>query len=100
MDRGDAVNADFPATERLRVRTQITMSPADPRAGPCGVKEHPFMTRDRLPEEVAKQLKWYVYRLIDPRNGETCYVGKGKGDRVFVHARGENKGELTQDNED
>ena len=28
------------------------------------------------------------YRLIDPRNGETFYVGKGQGDRVFVHAKG------------
>jgi len=27
--------------------------------------------------------------LIDPRNGETFYVGKGKGDRVFAHIRGE-----------
>jgi len=33
-------------------------------------------------------LKWYVYRLIDPRNGETFYVGKGQGDRVFQHAIG------------
>jgi hypothetical protein len=28
-----------------------------------------------------------VYRLIDPRNGETFYVGKGTGNRVFAHAR-------------
>lgn len=27
----------------------------------------------------------YVYRLIDPRNGETFYVGKGQGNRVFQH---------------
>lgn len=38
-----------------------------------------------FPPEVAAQLKTYVYRLIDPRNGETFYVGKGKGDRVFQH---------------
>jgi len=37
---------------------------------------------------VSKQLKNYVYRLIDPRNGETFYVGKGKGNRVFDHAAG------------
>ena len=37
-------------------------------------------------EEVARELGYYVYRLIDPRNGETFYVGKGKGNRVFAHA--------------
>jgi hypothetical protein len=31
----------------------------------------------------------YVYRLIDPRNGETFYVGKGQGNRLFMHIRGE-----------
>lgn len=29
----------------------------------------------------------YVYRLIDPRNNETFYVGKGKGNRVFEHVK-------------
>ena len=29
----------------------------------------------------------YVYRLIDPRNGETFYVGQGRDDRVFQHVR-------------
>jgi len=38
---------------------------------------------------VASRLKTYVYRLIDPRNGETFYVGKGRGDRVFAHIRAE-----------
>lgn len=38
-----------------------------------------------FPNEVIKELKYYVYRLIDPRNGETFYVGKGKGNRVFEH---------------
>lgn len=40
---------------------------------------------ESFPEEVIIQLKTYVYRLIDPRNGETFYVGKGKGNRVFAH---------------
>jgi hypothetical protein len=31
----------------------------------------------------------YVYRLIDPRNGETFYVGKGKANRVFAHVKGD-----------
>lgn len=46
------------------------------------------MQPDRFPSEVIDRLRWYVYRLVDPRNGETFYVGKGKGDRVFQHARG------------
>jgi uncharacterized protein len=37
--------------------------------------------------EVSEKLKTYVYRLIDPRNGETFYVGKGQGNRVFDHIR-------------
>ena len=47
-----------------------------------------FMPRDSFPPGVVEQLNWYVYRLIDPRNGETFYVGKGRGDRIFVHAKG------------
>ena len=46
------------------------------------------MARDSFPAGVSEQLKWYVYRLIDPRNGETFYVGKGQGNRVFAHANG------------
>jgi hypothetical protein len=42
-----------------------------------------------FPADVASKLKTYVYRLIDPRNGETFYVGKGRGNRVFSHIRAE-----------
>ncbi|MGN0594444.1 MAG: LEM-3-like GIY-YIG domain-containing protein [Hominimerdicola sp.] len=35
--------------------------------------------------DVIEQLKYYVYRLIDPRTGQTFYVGKGKGNRIFAH---------------
>ena len=35
---------------------------------------------------VIEQLKAYVYLLIDPRNDEIFYVGKGTGNRVFAHA--------------
>ena len=44
---------------------------------------------DAFPSEVIDKLRTYVYRLIDPRNGETFYVGKGKANRVFAHIRGE-----------
>lgn len=43
---------------------------------------------NRFREEVCQKLGNYVYRLIDPRNGETFYVGKGRNNRVFDHAAG------------
>lgn len=36
-----------------------------------------------LKPEISKSLGYYVYRLADPRNGETFYVGKGIANRVF-----------------
>ncbi len=53
--------------------------------------------------EVMEQLQYYVYRLIDPRNGQTFYVGKGKGNRVFAHVNDALKtynGESYEDNEE
>ena len=44
---------------------------------------------ESFPSDVARKLKTYVYRLIDPRNGETFYIGKGRRDRVFSHIRAE-----------
>lgn len=46
-------------------------------------------TNDLFPADVVHKLKTYVYRLIDPRNGETFYVGKGQGNRVFAHIHAE-----------
>ena|SRR5688572_4287900 len=43
---------------------------------------------DSFSSEVTEKLKYYVYRLIDPRNGETFYAGKGKDNRAFAHAKG------------
>lgn len=45
---------------------------------------------------VAEKLCYYVYRLVAPRNSETFYVGKGKGDRIFQHV----KEGLAQNDED
>jgi hypothetical protein len=36
-------------------------------------------------DAVTKMLGNYVYRLVDPRNAETFYVGKGVKNRVFDH---------------
>lgn len=42
---------------------------------------------NEFPSEVVDEIKYYVYRLIDPRNKDTFYVGKGKGNRVFNHMK-------------
>ena len=36
---------------------------------------------------VQAKIKFYVYRLIDPRDSSTFYVGKGYGNRVFDHMK-------------
>ena len=61
--------------------------------------------------EVIEKLRHYVYRLVDPRNGQTFYVGEGCGNRVFAHANAVDMGfytsssatdqdEITDDNDD
>ena len=46
------------------------------------------MNANSFTQEIVDELRSYVYRLIDPRNGETFYVGKGQGQRVFDHVSG------------
>ena len=46
------------------------------------------MPVDRFSSAAIRALNQYVYRLVDPRNGETFYVGRGRGQRVFDHVRG------------
>ncbi|MDO1510133.1 MULTISPECIES: hypothetical protein [unclassified Neisseria] len=36
---------------------------------------------------VCEQIKYYIYCLVDPRDNNIFYVGKGIGNRVFHHAR-------------
>ena len=52
--------------------------------------------RNEIDQQVIDRLANYVYRLVDPRNGETFYVGVGKGTRVLDHVGGSER--LTIDN--
>ena len=56
--------------------------------------------RMSFPSEIFDQLGYYVYRLIDPRSGQTFYVGKGRGNRVFAHAKGLPDIEYRDENDD
>ena len=53
------------------------------------VRTYAVERHKNFPPDVSRRLQRYVYRLIDPRNGETFYVGKGEGNRVFAHIRAE-----------
>ena len=39
-----------------------------------------------IPQSVIESLRHYVYRLVDPRDNATFYIGKGSGERVLQHA--------------
>lgn len=45
------------------------------------------MNTKAFSREVCEKLGHYVYRLIDPRDNKTFYVGKGQNNRVFAHAK-------------
>jgi uncharacterized protein len=45
--------------------------------------------RREFPQSVREQLGYYVYLLADPADDKVFYVGKGTGDRLFAHLRGD-----------
>lgn len=44
-------------------------------------------TAQQFSPYVAEHLLWYVYALRDPRDQRVFYIGKGRGNRVFQHAK-------------
>lgn len=47
-------------------------------------------------QKVKEVLRYYVYALVDPRNNKIFYIGKGKENRVFQHAKGALKDALSE----
>lgn len=47
------------------------------------------------PKQEAAEPRYYVYNLIDPRNGEVFYVGKGCGNRIKNHSSNARCGVVT-----
>ena len=41
----------------------------------------------KFSHKVKEALRYYVYALVDPRNNKIFYIGKGKENRVFQHAK-------------
>lgn len=53
--------------------------------GPQRVDDPDSITYERFSKPVREKLGYYVYRLVDPRNDETFYVGRGVNNRCFDH---------------
>lgn len=101
--KGLIYRVEKPAEPDCLLFVQIGESPAEPvafrtdamtsskAAEDIAPKQIGPQKLESFPSEVIEKLKTYVYRLIDPRNGETFYVGKGVGNRVFSHVKGQMK---------
>lgn len=46
-----------------------------------------YIMNNQFTPEVIKELKYYVYLLIDPTSNKPFYVGKGQGNRIFSHVQ-------------
>lgn len=44
------------------------------------------------PYKLGRNNWFYVYQLIDPRDGQIFYVGKGRGERLYAHEKDARKG--------
>ncbi|KGQ32002.1 LEM-3-like GIY-YIG domain-containing protein [Gallibacterium anatis] len=45
---------------------------------------------------IIEKIGYYIYCLVDPRNQNIFYIGKGKGNRVFHHVQGALSGQVTE----
>ncbi|HDX0997833.1 MULTISPECIES: LEM-3-like GIY-YIG domain-containing protein [Pasteurellaceae] len=45
---------------------------------------------------IIEKIGYYIYCLVDPRNQNIFYVGKGKGNRVFQHSKGALSGKISE----
>lgn len=45
---------------------------------------------------ITEKIGYYIYSLVDPRNNNIFYIGKGLGNRVFQHAKGALSGKISE----